>query len=328
MTRITCMIARPAETAGVRHRARLGALVAVLLAAAFSAGCGAQAETPQAATSQTTAVQTYPVTITDDASRSVTVAAEPQRVVSLAPANTETLFALGVGDKVVGVTSYDDYPAEVADIAKVGDFAGPNMEAVAAADPDVVFVTTGVQGDVVTKLEELGAVVIAIDPLTLDGLYSDIEDIAAITNSVDEGAALVASMRADVEAVRDRIAGEPPVSAFLEIGQNPLYTAGAGTLMDELITLAGGANVVKTAGYVPYSTEELIKADPAVYLVTKGVASDPSAIEKRAGYRGLSSVKKGRIAILEDNLVSRPGPRIVEGLALIADALHPEGDAQ
>ena len=266
----------------------------------------------------------FPVTITDDASRTVEIAAEPARIVSLAPANTEILFAIGAGKRVVGVTSYDDYPAEVADIAKVGDFAGPNLEAVAAAKPDLVVATTGVQADVITKLEELGATVIAIDPTTLDGLYEDITEIGQATGEVEGAEKTVADMKTQVDAITAKAGSEEPVGTFVEIGQNPLFTVGSGTLIDELIALAGGTNIVTQPGYVPYSAEEVVKADPEVYMATKGSMSDPSQLEQRAGFGDLTAVKNGRVVILEDNYVSRPGPRVVLGLKQIAEALHPQ----
>jgi len=306
-------------------RARFAAVAALTLGLALLVGCS-QGGAPQRGETKAAMPQTatFPITITDDASRTVTLEAAPERIVSLAPANTEILFALGLGDKVVGVTSYDDYPAEVADIAKVGDFAGPNLEAVAAADPDLVVATTGVQADVIGKLEELGATVIALDPQTLAGLYADIEALGNATGSPAAAETLVAAMRADVAEIQDRVDDAEPVTAFLEVGQNPLFTAGSATLMSELIELGGGKNIVAEPGYVPFSVEQLVKSDPTVYFATKGVASDPAAIEQRAGYKGLSAVKEGRVVILEDNLVSRPGPRIVEGLRQIAEGLHPE----
>ena len=260
--------------------------------------------------------------------RTVTVKTEPTRIVSLAPGNTEILFALGLGDRVVGVTSYDDYPAEVADIAKVGDFAGPNLEAVAAADPDLVVATTGVQADVIGKLEKLGATVVALDPQSLDGLYADIAELGTITGRSDEAATVVDSMKSDVSDIAEAVSEAEPQTAFIEIGQNPLFTAGAGTLLGELVKAAGGTNVVAEKGYVPYSTEQLVKSDPAVYLATKGSSSSPEDIQSRAGYKGLAAVKNGRIVILDDNLVSRPGPRVVEGLRQIAEGLHPEAFGQ
>lgn len=298
--------------------------LALVGALALVTGCGRGTPARGSNGSAPQPAAEYPVTVTDDASRTVTIKARPQRIVSLAPANTEILFALGAGDRVVGVTTYDDYPPEVAGIEKVGDFAGPNLEAVAAAEPDVVFVTTGVQADVIGKLEQLGATVVAIDPPTLEALYEDIEEIAAIVGEREAGSRLVERMRAEAEAVRAAVSGREPVTAFVEIGAEPLFTAGSGTLISELITLAGGTNVVAQEGYVPFSVEELVKADPAVYLATKSSGTDAATIAKRPGYKGLSAVKNGRVVILDDNLVSRPGPRIVQGLKSIAEGLHPD----
>lgn len=301
------------------------ALIALTALAAVLTGCVGQAASPSdvpTAASSSPSGWT-PITTTDDASRSVTVKAEPKRIVSLAPAGTEIAFALGLGHSVVGVTSYDDYPSQVASITKVGDFAGPNVEAIAAAKPDLILATSGVQADVVKKLEGLGAVVVVLDPQTLSGVYSDIEMVGKLTGRPSAANTLVDGMRADVDSVQASVAGTSTVSAFIEIGQNPLFTAGKGTLMDELITLAGGTNVVTQPGYVSYSSEQLIKANPEVYLATKGSSSDPSAIEKRPGFSAISAIKNGRVVILNDSLVSRGGPRIVDGLKAIALGLHP-----
>jgi iron complex transport system substrate-binding protein len=305
--------------------ARLAAVAfaALALAALALAGCGAKTATPTSAAPAAGPVASFPVTITDDASRSVTVKAEPKRIVSLAPAGTEILFALGQGSKVVGVTSYDDYPSQVASIAKVGDFAGPNVEAVAAAKPDLIIATSGVQSEVVARLEALGATVVVLDPQSLIDVYADIENVGKVTGSTPAADKLVDSMKTDVAEVQRSVSASPTVSAFIEIGQNPLFTTGAATLMDELITLAGGRNIVTQPGYVSYSAEQLVKADPDVYFATKGSSSSPAAIEKRPGYSQLGAVKNGRIVILDDSLVSRGGPRIVEGLEQIAAGLHP-----
>lgn len=305
---------------------RLGALALMLALAAGSLaalpGCSKPAtdSTSEAATEQ----PAFPVTLTDDASRTVTITAQPEKIVSLAPANTEVLFAIGAGDRVVGVTSYDDFPAEVADIAKVGDFSGPNLEAVAAADPDLVLVTTGVQADVIGKLEALGATVLAIDPVTLEGVYEDITEIGLATGNAKQAEDLVVSMETDAAEIAEAVAEAPKVTAFIEIGQNPLFTAGSDTLLGELLTVAGGTNVVTQPGYVPYSSEQLVKSNPGVYLATKSSATDAAAVAKRPGYGGITAIKAGRVVILDDNLVSRPGPRIIEGLRLIAQGLHPE----
>jgi len=303
----------------------LTATLLAALAAIALTGC-ATSSAPSSSTpaaSSANAAAAFPVTITDNSSRSVTVKTEPARIVSLAPANTEILFALGLGDKVVGVTSYDDYPSQVASITKVGDFAGPNIEAVAAAKPDLILATSGVQADVVKKLEALGATVVVLDPQTLSGVYTDIERVGKVTGTSSKASTLLGGMKADIQSIQAAVAASPTVSAFIEIGQNPLFTAGKGTLMDELITLAGGTNVVTQPGYVSFSSEQLIKANPEVYLATKGSSSDPSAIEKRPGFSAISAIKSHRVVILDDSIVSRGGPRIVDGLKAIALALHP-----
>jgi len=304
------------------------AVAAALLAATSLAllalvGCStAPAPTPES--SSAPAVSAFPVTITDDASTTVTIKSEPKRIVSLAPADTEIAFALGLGDRVVGVTTYDDYPAEVKGITKIGDFANPNVEAIAGTKPDLILATTGVQADVVKKLEALGAAVITIDPQNLDGVYVDIERVGKATGTSEKAAAVVDSMKADVAKIEQTIEGQPAVTTFVEIGQNPLYTVGSGTLIDELIKLAGGINVVTQPGYVAYASEQLIKADPQVYLATEGSGSQPATIAKRAGFAKLTAVVNNRVVILDDNLVSRPGPRVVEGLRQMAAALHPD----
>lgn len=303
------------------HRFAVVTIAALALVALV--GCAVPAEKPAAETPKTVAT-TFPVTITDDASRTVTIKAEPQRIVSLAPANTEIAFALGLGEKVVGVTTYDDYPAEVTKIAKIGDFTTPNIEAIAAAKPDLILATTGVQADVLAKLEDLGATVIALDPQNLAGVYTAIERTGKATGAVAKASALVDAMKVDVDKVAASVEGTEPVTAFVEIAQNPLYTAGTGTLLDELITLGGGTNVVTQPSWVAYSAEQVVKDDPTVYMATKGSMSDPAQLSQRAGFSELSAVKSGRVVILDDNLVSRPGPRVVEGLKAIAAALHPE----
>jgi iron complex transport system substrate-binding protein len=305
------------------QRTMLAAVALVMLGAVALTGCNSKGDAP--ASPSASAPQTrFPVTVTDDASASVMIASEPKRIVSLAPANTEIAFALGLGDKVVGVTTYDDYPAEVKSIAKVGDFTTPNIEAIAAAKPDLILATTGVQADSLKRLKALGATVIAIDPQTLEGVYTDIERIGRATGADEKAAELVASMQRDVADVRQSVQATAQVTAFVEIAQNPLYTVGSGTLIDELLVLAGGKNIVTEPGYVAYSSEQLIKADPRVYLATKGSMSDPAALAKRAGFAKLQAVTNDRVVILDDNLVSRPGPRIVDGLRQIAAGLHPE----
>lgn len=307
-------------------RTVFAAVLLIALLALPLAGCGADTSAEETAPATETAAETavFPVTVTDDADREVTIESEPQRIVSLAPANTEIVADLGLIDRLVGVTTYCDYPPEVTEIEQVGDFVGPNMEAVAAVEPDIVIATTGVQADVIEQLEAIGAVVIAVDPQTLEGLYASMEMVGDALGAPQAAAESVADMKSGIDYIAELVAQAEPVDCFVEIAQDPLFTVGSGTLLDDLITAAGGTNVVTEPGYVGYSLEQLLEDDPTVYLATLGSMSDPAALENRPGYEALSAVEAGRVHVLTDNLVSRPGPRVAEGVGEIAVALHPE----
>ena len=305
-----------------QHLRTIATLLATALLALPLAGCGAS--TPASAPTPIAATAAFPVTITDDASRTVTIDSAPQRIVSLAPANTEIVFPLGIIDRLVGVTTWDDYPAQVKDIAKVGDFTTPNIEAIAGAQPDLILITGGVQADVLSKLEAVGAKVVVIDPQDLDGVFAAVDMVAKVTGTTGEGDKVITFMKADLADVQGRLAGAAPTKTFIEIGWNPLFTAGPGTLLDDLITRAGGANVVKEKGYVGYSVEQLVTDQPAVYLGTLSSIGDAKSLEKRPGYSAVSAIRTGRVFSLDDNLVSRPGPRVVEGVREIAADLHPD----
>lgn len=307
-----------------RRWARLVAPMAVAALLALPlAGCSTPTAT-ESAPAPAKSAGAFPVTITDDASRTVTIESEPKAIVSLAPANTEIVYALGIFDRLVGVTTYDDYPAQVKDVAKVGDFTTPNLEAIAAAKPDVILITGGVQADVLSKLEGVGAKVVVIDPQDLDGVFSAIADVAKVTGTTAKGDEVVAKMKTDLADIEAQLAGTQPTPAFIEIGWNPLFTAGPGTLLDDLLTRGGGTNVVTQSGYVGYSVEQLVKDAPAVYLGTHSSIGDSAAFSKRPGYSALASVIGGKVFALDDNLVSRPGPRVIEGVRNIATALHPD----
>jgi iron complex transport system substrate-binding protein len=310
--------------------------MAVLLAGALAvSGCSSPGKSGSGATGAArgpataggsaagTAANGYPLTIKDDAGRSVTIAKKPVRIVSLAPANTEIVYALGLLSELKGVTTYDDYPAAATKLPKMGDFTTPNLEAIAAAKPDVILVTGGVQADIVGKLEGTGAKVVVVDPQDLKGTYAAILTVGKVLGAEVRADRVVTKMKSDAADIAKMVASAPKVRCFVEIGWDPLFTAGSGTLLDDLIAGAGGTNVVKQKGYVGYSVEQLVKDQPSVYLGTKSSIGDASALSARPGYPGLSAVKEGKVFVLDDDLVSRPGPRIVEGMREIAKALHP-----
>ncbi len=321
-------------------------MLAVLLAVSLAiAGCGSGGDGAGApAGSASTAVLgvsitaspvaepaegTFPVTLTDDIGTSVTVSAKPLRIVSTAPASTETLFALEVGDRVVGVTSLDDYPPEVANIVKVGDYQ-PNAEAIMALSPDLVVGYSGNE-EALAPIQAAGAPVLIFNPATLDGVYANIVTLGAATGATSRAAELVESLKTQIREVSEAAAatGESP-TVFYAL-DNTLWTCGPGSFVDEMLTLANciniGAEVADEAAAQPYyqlSPEQLLAADPDLILLpsSSGYAS-ADEFTADARFAGLTAVKEGRVFLLDDTTITRPGPRIGQGLRLLAEAIHP-----
>ena len=175
-------------------------------------------------------------------------------------------------------------------------------------------------------LEEVrtaGVKVVVIDPKTIEGVTQAILKVSQVTGTVKKGDEVVTDLNTVVMNVERRVDSATPVFTFVEIGHDPLRTAGSGTLLDDLITAAGGVNVVTQPGYVDFSLQKLLSDQPAVYLATRTSVGSLSALQKRAGYSALAAVKAHQVFILDDDLVTRPGPRIALGLEEIAKALHP-----
>jgi iron complex transport system substrate-binding protein len=311
------------------------ALIVLLTAATlFAAGCGSAdstTTTAAAATTVTTAAQpaegTFPVTVTDDNGNSVTVKARPTRIVSTAPANTETLFALGVGDRVVGVNSLDDYPPEVKNLPKVGDFQA-NTEAIMALSPDLVVGYSGNE-EALAPVQAAGAPVLIMNPTTLDGIYSNITTIGAATGATGAAAALVEQIKTDIKAIADKHAQLTDTPSVFYAVDNTLWTCGPGSFVDELLSLLHVKNVAdaNTGGaahaYYQFSPEQLLAADPSVILLPGSVYNSADEFTKDPRFAGLSAVKNGKVFVIDDIIVTRPGPRIAEGLEVLAKAIRP-----
>jgi iron complex transport system substrate-binding protein len=260
----------------------------------------------------------FPVTITDDDGESVTIDAPPQRIVTFAPSMTEIVFALGLGDKLVGVSgAFDDYPPEAADIEEVGgagDFGvDPNIEQVVGLEPDLFLTIKG--GDQwKRRLRDLDVPVVTLDATN------------HITGAEDAATATVDDLQAQADEVESAIAGTPRVTCFYETFYPPLYTVGPDTFIYDLLERAGCDPVTSSAGqqYPQWSVEDLVDQSPDVYLVSSESGAGPKAVAKRPGFEAISAVAAGRVVAIDSSLAERPGPRIVEGLRLIAEALHPE----
>jgi len=274
-----------------------------------------------------TPASAYPITLTDDAGRTVTIATRPQRIVSLAPSHTETLYALGLGDQVVGVTEYCNYPPEAANKPKIGGFANIDLEQVVGLNPDLVLASTLHIAEVVPALQERGLTVVVIEPKTVLGVLDSISTIAHITGQDKAGELLVAQMGQRIEAIQQKLKEVPRPKVFWELGPE-LYTAGPGSFINDLIVLAGGENVAADADspWPQLSVEVIVLKDPdVIVLADHNYGETATKVKERSGWSDIRAVKEGRIVeITNDDIVSRPGPRIVEGLEFLARALHPD----
>jgi iron complex transport system substrate-binding protein len=312
---------------------RFGRLIAaLLLVSVFAVGalalaaCGSSSPGTAASSSPSASTASGPITVTDDAGNQVTLDKPAQRIVSLAPANTEIVFAIGAGGKLVAGTTYDDYPAQAKSLPKVGDFNNPNVEKTASFQPDLVLAAGGIQDSLRSKLEALGMKVYVVDPKTYDGAIQTIENIGKLAGD-EAGAVRVADkMNAAQQQVQTAVAGLARKTVFLEIYSKPLMTAGKDTYIDDMITIAGGENIGAQAGsgFPNFSTEVLVKDDPQVYIADSGSMSKPGEIEQRPGFSALSAVKDGHVYVIADDLIARPGPRLAQGLVALAKDIHPE----
>jgi iron complex transport system substrate-binding protein len=267
---------------------------------------------------------------TDDLGRQVNLEQVPERIVSVSPACTEILFALGLGDKVVGDTEYCDYPEEATQKTKIGTFTTPNLEAIIALDPDLVLATGGVQKDLLDRMEQLGLTVYAVDAKTFDGTVKDIRDVGDITGTSAAAEAIASDME-DRAAAIDRdvaareAAGEARPRVFYEIFyENNVWTAGSGSVISDLINRAGGVNIAdaQAGDYYEFSVESLISENPQVYLVGSGSMSNPGDVNKRSGWDKMDAVENGRLYVISDDLVYRTGPRLIDGLEAIYNAIY------
>jgi len=274
---------------------------------------------------------TYPITLTDDLGREVTIEARPERIVSLAPSNTEILFELGLADRIVGVTDYCDYPSQALEKEKVGGPWSPSIESIVALEPDLVLAEEINPEEVITTLEGLGVTVFGIEATDLDDLLDDINTVGQITDTEAEAGALTADMQSDIEAVTDKTDGLSPEEkpgVFYICWHDPPWTAGEGTFPHDLIEKAGGINIfADLEGWPSVSLETLIARNPEVIIVTAmgGEGSDTwNWVNTESRLADVSARQNGRVHFVESNWVERPGPRIVLGLEQLAKYIHPE----
>ena len=273
------------------------------------------------------------LTLTDGLGREVQLDGPAQKIVSLAPSITEMLFAVGAGAQVVGRDDFSDYPAEASNVTSIGSTYGDlNTEAIVALEPDLVIAAEINTPEQVKSLEDLGIAVYYLkNPVTFAEMYEQVKWFGQLTGHEDEAGALAESLAARVDAVTEAVANvtEKP-TVFYEIdGTDPSkpWTTGPGTFMDTMITMAGGVNIggVLSDSYAQISVEEIVLQNPDVIVLGDtafGVTIE--SIAERAGWADLTAVQGNQVFAFDDNLASRPGPRLVDGLEALLKILHPE----
>jgi iron complex transport system substrate-binding protein len=279
---------------------------------------------------KTTATTTV---ITDQLGRTVTLGSTaPQRIVSLSPSNTEILFALGLDERIAGVTDYCNYPPEAKDKPSVGAYDTPNFEQLIALNPDLVLATEEHETDIIPQLESNGITVIGLKPKCVSEVMDSILLIGKVTGKNKEAANLTKDLQERIRRVTNKTENLPDSMkprVFYIIWHDPLWTVGSGTMHDELISMAGGVNIAHDlTWYANISLEAVIEANPEIIIAGVGMGSGEDApyqfVLNEPTLKGTDALKNNNISTVDMDIVSRPGPRIVDALEDFLAIIHPE----
>jgi iron complex transport system substrate-binding protein len=271
--------------------------------------------------------------VIDDLGETFDLADVPMRVVSLAPSNTELLFALGMGDRIVGITEYCNYPKETTTIEKVAGFNTVNLEKIAAVNPDLVIAIRGNDMESLRSLRQLGVPVFSLDIQTLEQVGSALQRLGVLMGVEPRAKQLADSLNARIQAVRKSVSKtETRPKAMWGFWGDPVYTAGKGTMIDDVIAVAGGDNVGRQAdgAWPQVGLETIIMWAPEVIITTHipgGIEKLPGEIDRLRqtdGWKQLPAVQNGRIYFVDGDWLLRPGPRLVDALEGMARHLHPQ----
>jgi iron complex transport system substrate-binding protein len=303
---------------------RIFSLFLVTVMAFVFSGCTAPA-----------ASQPASIQLKDGLGRLVTLPRPAQKIVSLAPSNTEILFAIGAGKQVVGRDDFSDFPVEAKPVASVGGVQSYNLEAIAKMQPDLVLAAGINSQEQVKSLESLKITVYYLaNPIDMNGLYANLKTVGQLSGHEKEASELAASLQKRVQAIETKTAkASSTPKVFYELdGTDPAkpWTAGPGTFVDLLIRKAGGENVgnALSSDWAQISQEALIVANPDIIIL--GDASyglTPDQVKTRPGWDGIKAIKTNKLVTFDDNLISRPGPRMVDGLETLVKIIHPELDS-
>jgi iron complex transport system substrate-binding protein len=313
-------------------------LIVIILLAACSpvvpVTTSAPVEMPEDQSLAPTVAVEKPSVVTDQRGKEFSTEQPFQRIISLAPSNTEILFAVGASGQVVGRDAFSDFPAEAANIADIGGgFGALDTETILASTPDLVLAADLTPAEQIQALEDLGLNVFVLgNPTDLPGMYENLRTIAAMTGHVEETETLIASLEERVAVVVEKLAGvtERPLVLYELDGTDPNapWVPGPGTFVDTLLTMAGGNSMSASldGAWIQVSLETIIEMDPEIILLGDALwgGVTPEMVAARGGWDALTAVQEGQVYPFDDNLVSRPGPRLVDGLEAMAKFLHPD----
>jgi iron complex transport system substrate-binding protein len=271
------------------------------------------------------------VTYVDDIGRTVQITGIPQRIISLSPSNTEMVYALGLQDRLVGVTSYDDYPPDAKTKPIVSDYSTVDLEKIVNAKPDLVLADNIQKNDTIPALEKLGITVYTMTPNNTDGIFNEIKVLGRITGKTQAADNLVSSLQTRIQAVADKTAeltdAEKPRVLFVT-WYDPIWTAGTDTMIQYLIDQAGGTNIAGDLnGYATITLESVIQRNPQVIVVMSSMGTQNASldfIKSNEQFQSTDAVKNGRVYEIDADIFGRTTPRIVDGLETLAKIIHPE----
>lgn len=314
-----------------RRRPPLSVTVPLVILLVMMAGCAASGpEAPAAGhgvegREEVAGDDGFPIVWVDEGGRTITIPRPPQRIIALGAGHVETLFALGLGHRLVGIDALADYPPQVAGIPRVGDTWEPDLARMLELEPDLFLATRGAE-DIAQQMNRQGIPAVIAEPATFTEVLDHIAHLGRITGAGEEAQRLAADMHARYEAVVAATAALPPVSVFVEVWPDPLLTAGPGSLLHDLIMAAGGVNVAHDSR-TPWPQVDLaavVRRDPQVVIVLGRESLAELTENRRTGWSGIRAVQEGRLYHIDEDVLTRAGPRLVEGLESLARALHPE----
>lgn len=309
------------------------AMVALLACGPVAAPGQSMAAAGTATSSPESTTASFPLTLTDDTGRQVRLAQEPKRIVSAAPSNTEIVYALGLAGRLVAVTDFCDYPTEAKLKPKIGGLR-PNTEAIVAQQPELVLAIRGFPAETMAALEGQQIPVVIFNPTDFNGVLANVRTIGQMTGAVAAAEHVTTGMQQRWQAISERaMTASTRPSVFYEVDATDpaaVSAAGPGTFIDAMIVAAGGVNILATLApgrqYPKINAEALLQANPQLIILGNAAfGQSAETIARRPGWNALDAVQRGAVAgIADPNLTSRPGPRLVEGLELIASVIHPE----